>query len=49
MANLDFGTTAVVEPNNTKVFGTADTTVRLGVGEYPLGGVTCGRSPTTHA
>ena len=29
MANLDFGTTAVVEPNNTKIFGTADTAVHF--------------------
>lgn len=29
MANLDFGTTSVVEPNNTKIFGTADTAVHF--------------------
>jgi hypothetical protein len=28
-ANFDFGTTAVVEPNNTKIFGTADTAVHF--------------------
>src|SRR5215470_19192613 len=27
MANLDFSTTPVVEPNNSKIFGTADTAV----------------------
>jgi len=27
MANLDFNTTPVVEPNNSKIFGTADTAV----------------------